>query len=319
MNPATRTAAHDVMSALTYGVEIETYGLGRESAAQIVAGVLGGTARAVGGYYDRWVAVAPDGREWTCMTDGSIEAMTGTEVVTPILQGDADMATLQSVIRALREAGAKSDAEHECGVHVHVGVGQFAAPVVGRIAKTVAKLDGFIRRACEVSATREGWCRALNQPTRQDGHVADVARIGRARTMTQLARAWYGSAREADRAYSEHYHGSRYHGLNLHSVFYKSRRTVEFRYFDGTLHAGKVRAFVTLAKAIVARSVVQSAASAKVREIQTRKQAMTLLTADLGMVGDAFAVVREHLVAAWPKEAPVAAPVVEAPAAEVAA
>jgi len=35
---------------------------------------------------------------------------------------------------------------------------------------------------------------------------------------------------------------SRYHGLNFNSYFY--RRTIEFRYFEGTTHAGKVKAYV---------------------------------------------------------------------------
>ena len=40
----------------------------------------------------------------------------------------------------------------------------------------------------------------------------------------------------------------RYYALNLHSVFY--RGTLEWRCFESTLHAGRVRANITLALAI---------------------------------------------------------------------
>ena len=296
MNTTTRTAAHAIAASLTFGVEIETYGLGDDRAAKVVQSVVGGTLG-----LDRrgnTTVTATDGRVWLAMHDGSITGNCGSEVVTPILKGDADVNLLQTVVRALRAAGGKSDAAHQCGVHVHIGTQGLDVAAVGRVVKTVAKLDTFIRKAAGVSADRSGWCRPLHMPT-NSGHIANVPALARARTLDQLARAWYGSAEAARYARTDHYNGSRYHGLNLHSMFYTGRGTVEFRYFDGTLHAGKIRSYVALCQAIVARSVVQTSASAKVREITTVKQAMTLLTADLGMVGEAFAVVRTHLTAAW--------------------
>lgn len=300
MNTATRTRAHETMAALTFGVEVETYGLGIARAAAVVAAAIGGTVREVGGYYDAIAAVGPDGREWLAMHDGSIEGSGGAEVVSPILRGETDIALLQTVVRALRAAGGRSDAAHQCGIHVHVGVGHLDVAVVGRVAKTTAKLDEFIRAATGVSAGRDRWCRALHRPT-LSGHVANLPAIARARTWDALGRAWYGSERDLRDARSgaAHYHGSRYHGLNLHSLFYRNRGTVEFRYFDGTMHAGRIRAYVTLCLAIVARSVVQSAASAKVRRIETAKEATNLLSADLGLVGAQFATTRQHLTAAW--------------------
>ena len=37
-----------------------------------------------------------------------------------------------------------------------------------------------------------------------------------------------------------HYNSSRYHGSNIHATFTKG--TVEFRLFNGTLHAGEIKA-----------------------------------------------------------------------------
>ena len=49
--------------------------------------------------------------------------------------------------------------------------------------------------------------------------------------------------------------GTRYYALNLHSVFYHG--TLEWRCFESTLHAGKVRANITLALAISAQAIAQ--------------------------------------------------------------
>lgn len=42
---------------------------------------------------------------------------------------------------------------------------------------------------------------------------------------------------------------SRYHGLNLHSVF--SKGTIEFRMFNSTLHAGEVKSYIQLCLLII--------------------------------------------------------------------
>jgi len=312
MNTAQRIATQATIETLTFGVEIETYGLGIEKAAKIVLAVLWAghegdapSARHLGGHYDRTTARGPDGREWTSMSDGSIRGSNGAEVVSPILRGEADLLVLQSVVRALREAGAKSDSEHRCGVHVHVGVAHLDAAAIGRCAKSVESIDGFIRKSCGIDAERgRDWCCPLTTPTRQSGHVANLAALGSARTFGDLATAWYGSEYAAQDAATVHYHGSRYHALNLHSVFYAPggrtpRGTVEFRYFDGTLHAGRIRAYVNLCRAIVARASVVRAASAAPVVVETARQATAVLAAGLGLTGPQFATTRAHLTAAW--------------------
>jgi len=282
----------------TFGVEVETHGRGDDRAVKAIQSVIGG----VTGHHSRGMQVtAPDGRVWVAMHDGSIQGSYGSEVVTPILKGAADLETLQQVVRALRAAGGKSDAAHQCGVHVHVGTQGLDAAAIGRVVKTVAKYDGFIRKAAGVSAERARWCAPLTTPTWSNGHVANIPALGRARTMDQLARAWYGTANEAGAAYSDHYQGSRYHGLNLHSVFYRNRGTVEFRYFDGTMHAGKIKSYVHLCLAIVAKAASTKAASATPAVCETAQQASNLLIG-LHLKGDAFKTARHHLTAAWNPE-----------------
>ena len=63
-----------------------------------------------------WKVIAPDGRHWKAISDGSLDSRaTSAEVVTPILRWD-DLETLQAVVRALRHAGAKTP---ECVWKVH--------------------------------------------------------------------------------------------------------------------------------------------------------------------------------------------------------
>ena len=52
-----------------------------------------------------------------------------------------------------------------------------------------------------------------------------------------------------------HYDDSRYHALNLHSVF--SKGTIEFRLFNSTLHAGEVKSYIQLCLAISHQALVQ--------------------------------------------------------------
>ena len=80
-------------------------------------------------------------------------------------------------------------------------------------------------------------------------------------TMEKFKRAWY----EGNDGSSEHYNWTRYYALNLHAVF--SKGTLEWRCFESTLHAGKVRSNITLALAISAQAINQSCTHAKKTEI----------------------------------------------------
>jgi hypothetical protein len=48
----------------------------------------------------------------------------------------------------------------------------------------------------------------------------------------------------------------RYYGVNFHNVWY--RGTVEFRWFEGTLHAGKVKSYVQFVLALAAKGLTSA-------------------------------------------------------------
>ncbi|MCC6649385.1 MAG: amidoligase family protein, partial [Polyangiaceae bacterium] len=123
----------------------------------------------------------------------------------------------------------------------------------------------------------------------------------RPRTLQQVSEAWYGRAN----ARPERYDSSRYHGLNLNSLFF--RGTIEFRYFNGTLHAGEVKGYVQLVLALAAKGLTSKAASSKRRafDAATAKYDFRVFLLHLGLIGDEYKTARLHLTkrlagsAAW--------------------
>lgn len=90
-------------------------------------------------------------------------------------------------------------------------------------------------------------------------------------SMEKLKRVWYGG-RDGSH---DHYDDTRYYALNLHAVF--SKGTLEWRCFESTLHAGKVRANITLALAISAQAINQKCTQMRKTEI-TENPAFTFRT-----------------------------------------
>ena len=80
-------------------------------------------------------------------------------------------------------------------------------------------------------------------------------------SMEKLKRVWY----EGRDGSNSHYDSTRYYALNLHAVF--SKGTLEWRCFESTLHAGKVRANITLALAISAQAINQKCTHMRKPEI----------------------------------------------------
>ena len=91
-----------------------------------------------------------------------------------------------------------------------------------------------------------------------------------------------------------HYDDSRYHALNLHSVF--SKGTIEFRMFNSTLHAGEVKSYIQLCLAISHQALVQRGASRIKRQPENEKYTFRTWLLRLGLIGDEFKTARQHLL-----------------------
>lgn len=300
----------------TWGIEIETVAGTRfrhvdmrtfraAVARAVAAGVQAATGRpataATGG--DTCTVRMEDGRVWTVMHDGSLEDG-GAEIVSPIMCGLGEIEIVQAVVREVRAIGAISSSDKKCGIHVHVGGSSLDAAAIARLGRMTAKIEPLLVEALGVSPERERYCRPVSM------HFVTALRPGMSREAVQ--RAWYGHSGARPSRYDQ----TRYHGLNLNSFFY--RGTVEFRYFNGTLHAGEVKAFVQFCLALVGRAATSRSASKKATPTENcgKFDRMRLyLSNTLTLRGEEFETARLHLTKRLAKKG-ASAPA--APAAEVA-
>jgi hypothetical protein len=110
-------------------------------------------------------------------------------------------------------------------------------------------------------------------------------------TFNQIENIWYEGYGPVRR---QHYHQSRYHFLNLHS-FFSGVGTVELRGFNGTLHAGEIRAYIVLALAMNHQALTQKSATTKKPQTDNPKFAMRTWLNRIGLIGDDYKNCREHL------------------------
>ena len=286
---------------ITFGIEIETKGNGNRRCAEILATALNGTVENAGGYYSKVLVRLVDGREWTCMNDASLNG-THCEIVSPILKGAADVEMVQQVVRALRRPSTVGmnfaqgcTVDGECGIHVHIGVQGWEPKAVTRLVKLVYSQEDLLIAMLQCKSRTQGqWCRRVSEDF--------MSRLPqRPNTMNSIGRAWYGGEIQLRSASGSHYNATRYHGLNLHNLWYgpggSARGTVEFRYFNPTLHAGKIRSYIELCLALGARATLSKGGVARKRTRAVwKKYDARVFMLRLGMMGDRYANPRAHLM-----------------------
>ena len=289
------------MKKQTIGVEVEMNNITRKDAAKLAAEFFGtgryeDTARR-NGYYT-WSAWDAQGREWKFQRDVSIAGPDSEkcEMVTPILTY-SDMELLQSIIRALRKAGAKSDPTRGCGVHIHIGAKGHTPQTLRNLANIMASHEDLLASALNLDRGRMArYCRTVDPDF--------IKRLNRRKpkTMSELANIWY-EENGANYGRNEHYNDSRYHMLNLHATFTKG--TVEFRLFqfeapaDGKqngLHAGQLKSYIQLCLALSQLAKTVRTASAKPQQTENPKYAMRTWLLRLGFIGEEFATARDLLI-----------------------
>ena len=282
------------MKTQTFGIEIEMNRITRAHAAQVLADHFGTQVRYTGGTYDTRLVPDAQGRDWKIVSDNSIEGPPEerTEFVSPICRWE-DIETVQELVRKLRAAGAR--AHTSCGVHVHIGRGQHTPRTLRNLVNLVNAKEDLLTQALGISESRRArWCLPVDQDF--------LARLNRRKPTTDAAFAqlWYNTEDWRYHA-SQHYDTSRYHLLNLHSVFQKG--TIEFRAFNASLHAGEIKSFIQLAMAISHQALKSSAASARRPETDNPKYTFRCWLLRLGFIGDEFATAREHLTKHLPGNA----------------
>lgn len=281
-----------------FGVEIEMTGITRKQAAETLARLWEGQCQNIGGTYSTWTVTDPQGKEWKLMSDGSIHEERWVqgkeyrsannpdfrvELVTPKLTY-AEIPKLQTAVRILRDAHAKVN--DSCGLHVHVDASKHDQQSLKNLMAIMYSKEDLLFEALRVPESRvERWC----QPVREE-MLIHARRMPSTAPMERLQRIWY----EGSPNIYEHYNQTRYHALNLHSVFY--RGTVELRCFNSTLHAGRVKSYVQFSLALSAQAINQR--GAQMRKTRSDNPAFTFRTwlLRMGMIGEEFKTARKLLL-----------------------
>ncbi len=288
-----------------FGTEIELTGITRKNAAEIIAAYYGTSAYFIGqGCYKIWGAKDSKGRVWKCERDASIRCERrgeryvsdeySCEVVTPILQYE-DLDDLQNIVRKLREAGAI--ANDSCGIHVHVdGANHNADSLINLVNLFTGRQDLFYE-ALQNQDRANRWCQKASK------EMLKAMRKGE-HTKAALERIYYSGLNNGYRGGIDHSHycAARYRGLNLHALYTKG--TVEFRLFNGTTHAGKIKAYIQFCLAmsswaINAEKVPFFKSTEDFTPAEKAKIMRNFMVNRLQMKGKEFATARQHLTAAF--------------------
>lgn len=291
-----------------FGTEIELTGITRQRASEVIATYFGTQHYYIGnGCYRTWGAKDRKDRVWKCERDGSIyceRKVNGRtvcagdeyscEMVTPILQYE-DIEDLQNIVRELVKAGAMANSS--CGIHVHVdGKNHTADSLINLVNLFTGRQDLFYE-ALQNEARANSWCqktsKVMMKAMRKGEHSKEA-----------IERVYYSELNNGYRGGIDHAHycRARYRGLNLHALYTKG--TVEFRLFNGTTHAGKIKAYIQFclamsAWAINAEKVPFFKDTGDFTMEQKAKIMTTFLTKRLKMRGKEFETARHHLTAAF--------------------
>lgn len=279
------------MKNQNFGIEIEMTGITRETAARVVAGYFNTRASHLGGVYDAYTIQDDENRLWKIISDASIKRenrsgnpasqLYSVEFVSPICKYN-DIETIQELVRKLRHAGARVN--KSCGIHVHINAAPHNVKTLRNIVNIIASKEDLLYKALDVDVARENYCQ------KADTRFLDELNQKSPQSMNELKYMWYNG-----RDYSHtHYDDTRYHALNLHSVFNKG--TIEFRLFNSSLHAGVVKSDIQLCLAISHQALVQKYARQSRTQTDNEKYTFRTWLIRLGLNGDEFKTARHHLL-----------------------
>lgn len=282
------------MKKQNFGIEIELTGITREDAAKVMAEYFGTNQYYYdGGTYSTWIAVDGQGRKWKAMSDASIDTRMkdgrvvgrdySCEIVSPICKYE-DIERVQEIVRRLRIKGAIANAS--CGIHVHIDAAPHTARSLRNLTNIMASKEDLLFKALGVSSSRAGrWCKKV------ENYFVETMNRKKPTSKDAVARLWYN---DNTRRAHDHYDSSRYHALNLHAVWQKG--TVEFRCFNGTTHAGKIKTYIQLCLAISQQALTQTCSRAAKTVTGNEKYTFRTWLLRMGMIGEEFETARKFLL-----------------------
>ena len=146
------------MKNQTFGIEIETTGLGRERTARALAALFGTTARHVGRHLDDWKVPMPTGGS------GRWSAMGRSPTPPPRWSARcaAGRTSRWSSWWSALCAGPARRPTPSCGIHIHVGLGEHTPQSLRRLVNIVNAKEDLLTQALGISPERRGrWCQPV--------------------------------------------------------------------------------------------------------------------------------------------------------------
>ena len=229
----------------TFGMEFEMKYVQRSYVAELVRRFFEVSSRAVrhDNHYDSYWIVDKLGRRWRVMSDGSLsDGNKGCELVTPILTYSYDYKDLLDLIDFIKN-NSLAITDSECGIHIHIGAEEFTTKQIVNIQKLWYCYEDLIFKALKVEESRYKYCKKSDELFIQKlKDIKDTWSLSR----EKLKDLWYEDCSDSP---DYKYNQTRYQSLNLHSLF--TKRTIEFRLFNGTLERDLIHSYLQFILAFV--------------------------------------------------------------------
>ena len=185
---------------------------------------------------DYGVYLGADRDSWHLEEDSSIVHRGGVELISPILRGFEGLVESYRFFKLLNEIrGVRID--ESCGFHVHHGVDteHYKCIHLRELVRVVHAMEDYIYLLISEGRIDRDTCRPMDLDIEVFLKLADCEN-GCKKNGCQIKKLWYSEENRYDPncMRAERYDMTRYHGLNLHSYWYRS--TIEFRYHSAVLH-----------------------------------------------------------------------------------
>ena len=267
----------EAMKSQEFGIEIEFSFISRLRAEEVIGDVLH-SEDMIDNY----------GRQWDVYRDGSIVPRKRNEYgnivnasddyrvefVSPILGYD-DISLLQELIRALRKAGAEPS--ELCGIHIHVGESGHTPTSLRNLLNLFMQKEEIFIEAFQIPNNR-----LFRYCAKVDEGLISIINQRKPKTLNKLREYWDKET------------GTRYKMVNLDSFF--SKKGIEFRFFNSTLHAGVVRAYIVFCLALSQKAKIMNRAVPRKSHLENNRYEFRNFLNRLYLSGAEFKNVRKHLL-----------------------
>ena len=189
-------------------------------------------------YKDFKIPIGSDRNSWHFEKDGSVRGkgrtQFGAELISPILRGIPGLVQAYNAFRFLCNIEG-INIDDSCGFHVHHGVDPkvFTFKQIQELVRLIYPIEEYFYLLIQGNRRNAETCKPMEIDVKVFLDVCDSETENGSDKIKQL---WYSPENHYDpkSARNPRYDKTRYHGLNLHSYWYRS--TIEFRYHSAVLH-----------------------------------------------------------------------------------